>query len=188
MRLMGQLLLYLARASLRNLMAGYAGLVSVGQQAFVGFGCYMLFALTMFAGLHPLAAIAAAGVLGALVSIPVAVLIFRLRRAYFAIGTRVVAEVFRLGFTQISALDRDSGSSPPVTTVRSLASKRTMRESLSYWLALGATVLLIAVDCFFSVHAGDWRRRRSVTMDWRLAALAPTSGARNSPSTSSPRR
>ena len=87
MRLMGELFLYLSLATLWNLMAGYAGLVSVGQQAYVGIGGYMLFALTMLGGLHPLVAIAAAGVLGALISIPVAVLIFRLRGAYFAIGT-----------------------------------------------------------------------------------------------------
>ncbi|MEL6685243.1 MAG: hypothetical protein AAFQ00_08125 [Pseudomonadota bacterium] len=66
MRLMGELFLYLALASLWNLMAGYAGLVSVGQQAYVGFGGYMLFALTMSAGFHPLGAIVVAGVLGAL--------------------------------------------------------------------------------------------------------------------------
>ena len=65
MRLMGELFLYLALASLWNLMAGYAGLVSVGQQAYVGFGGYMLFALTIFGGLQPLYAIAGAGVLGA---------------------------------------------------------------------------------------------------------------------------
>ena len=48
MRLMGELFLYLSLASLWNLMAGYAGLVSVGQQAYVGFGGYALFALTIF--------------------------------------------------------------------------------------------------------------------------------------------
>lgn len=144
MRLMGELFLYLALATLWNLMAGYAGLVSVGQQAYVGFGGYMLFALTMFAGLHPIAAILAAGLLGALASIPVAVLIFRLRGAYFAIGTWVIAEVFRLGFAQVSALGGGSGSSLPVAIVKSLASKRAMRESLSYWLALGAAVVVIA--------------------------------------------
>ena len=111
MRLMGELFLYLALASLWNLMAGYAGLVSVGQQAYVGFGGYMLFALTMFGGLHPFVAITLAGILGALISIPVAVLIFRLRGAYFAIGTWVIAEVFRLGFAQFSALGGGSGSS-----------------------------------------------------------------------------
>lgn len=155
MRLLGEMFLYLALASLWNLMAGYAGLVSVGQQAYVGFGGYMLFALTMFAGLHPIAAIVLAGVLGALISVPVAVLIFRLRGAYFAIGTWVIAEVFRLGFAQITALGGGSGSSLPVAIVKSLASKRAMRESLSYWLALGAAVLVItAVYAFLRSRKG----------------------------------
>jgi branched-chain amino acid transport system permease protein len=149
MRLLGELFLYLALASLWNLMAGYAGLVSVGQQAFVGFGGYTLFALTMFGGLHPFAAIALAGVLGALVSVPVAVLIFRLRGAYFAIGTWVIAEVFRLAFAQVSALGGGSGSSLPMAIVKSLASKRDMRESLSYWLALGAAVLVVTCVYLF---------------------------------------
>ena len=57
MRLMSELFLYLALASLWNLLAGYAGLVSVGQQAFVGFGGYALFALAMFLGIHPVLAL-----------------------------------------------------------------------------------------------------------------------------------
>ncbi len=149
MRLMGELFLYLSLATLWNLMAGYAGLVSVGQQAYVGFGGYMLFALTMLGGLNPLVAIAAAGVMGALISIPVAVLIFRLRGAYFAIGTWVIAEVFRLSFAQISALGGGSGSSLPVAIVKSLASGRAVREALSYWLALGSAVLVVTAVYLF---------------------------------------
>lgn len=125
------------------MMAGYAGLVSVGQQAYVGFGGYMLFALTIFGGLHPIAAIAVAGVLAAALSIPVAKLIFRLKGAYFAIGTWVVAEVFRLTFAQIGALGGGSGSSLPVDIVRSLSASRSGREALSYWLALGMAVAVV---------------------------------------------
>jgi len=149
MRLMGEVFLYLALASLWNLMAGYAGLVSVGQQAYVGFGGYILFALTILGGLHPLIAIGLAGLLAAVVSIPVATLIFRLRGAYFAIGTWVIAEVFRLSFAQVSALGGGSGSSLPVGIVKSLAGSRSARESLSYWLALGAAVLVIAAVYLF---------------------------------------
>lgn len=149
LRLMGEIYLYLSLAVLWNLMAGYAGLVSVGQQAFVGFGGYMLFALTIFGGLHPIAAIIAAGGLAAVLSVPVATLIFRLKGAYFAIGTWVVAEVFRLSFAQVSALGGGSGSSLPVGIVRSLASSRSGREALSYWLALGAAVIVIAAVYFF---------------------------------------
>lgn len=143
LRLLGEIYLYLSLAVLWNLMAGYAGLVSVGQQAFVGFGGYMLFALTMFGGLHPIPAILVGGVLAAILSIPVAALIFRLKGAYFAIGTWVVAEVFRLSFAQVSALGGGSGSSLPVGVVKSLASSRSGREAMSYWLALGAAVTVI---------------------------------------------
>jgi branched-chain amino acid transport system permease protein len=144
LRLMGEIFLYLSLACLWNLMAGYAGLVSVGQQAFVGFGGYMLFALTIFGGLHPIPAILIGGLLAAALSVPVAVLIFRLRGAYFAIGTWVVAEVFRLSFAQVSSLGGGSGSSLPVDVVKSLTDSRSGREALAYWLALGAAVIVIA--------------------------------------------
>ncbi|WP_299698707.1 branched-chain amino acid ABC transporter permease [uncultured Tateyamaria sp.] len=149
LRLMGEIFLYLSLACLWNLMAGYAGLVSVGQQAFVGFGGYMLFALTIFGGLHPITAILVAGMLAAVLSVPIAALIFRLKGAYFAIGTWVVAEVFRLTFAQISALGGGSGSSLPVGIVRSLADGRSAREALSYWLALGAAILVITAVYLF---------------------------------------
>src|SRR5262249_50492307 len=96
LRLLAEIYAYVALAWLWNLLAGYAGLVSVGQQAYVGLGAYVLFALTMLMGIHPLLAIMLAGVAGAVLSVPVAALIFRLRGHYFAIGTWVVAEVFRL--------------------------------------------------------------------------------------------
>ncbi len=148
MRLLSEIFLYLALASLWNLLAGYAGLVSVGQQAYVGFGGYMLFALTIFGGMHPLTAVVMAGVLGAIIAVPVATLIFRLRGAYFAIGTWVMAEVFRLSFAQITALGGGSGSSLPVAVVKSMAASRSSRESLSYWLALGAVVTVILTVVF----------------------------------------
>ena len=106
----------MALASLWNLLAGYAGLVSVGQQAYVGLGAYVLFALAMLAGVHPLAAIPLAGLAAAIVAVPVAALIFRLRGHYFAIGTWVVAEVFRLLASQVSALGGGSGTSLPAAS------------------------------------------------------------------------
>lgn len=155
MRLLAEFLPYLALACLWNLMAGYAGLVSVGQQAYVGFGGYMLFALTIYAGIHPLVAVGVAGVLAAALSVPIAILIFRLRGAYFAIGTWVVAEVFRLTFAQISDLGGGSGSSLPVGVVKSLATSRTGREMLTYWVVLGVTVaIVLAVYLFLRSRRG----------------------------------
>lgn len=136
LRLLSEIFMYVALASLWNLLAGYAGLVSVGQQAYVGLGAYILFFFAIVFGVHPLWTIPLAGLLAALVAVPVAFLIFRLRGHYFAIGTWVVAEVFRLLASQLSVLDGGSGISLPVDVITSIADTRQMREFVIYWLAL----------------------------------------------------
>ena len=143
LRLLAEIYAFVALASLWNLLAGYAGLVSVGQQAFVGLGGYVLFALAILLGVHPIAAIVIAGPVGALVAIPVAALIFRLRGAYFAIGTWVVAEVFRLLASQVSVLGGGSGISLPAAVVVAMAPSRQIREFEIYWLALTLTVIVL---------------------------------------------
>lgn len=144
LRLLAEMFIFIALASLWNLLAGYAGLVSVGQQAFVGLGGYILFALAMLLDVNPILAIFVAGPVGALVAVPVALLIFRLRGAYFAIGTWVVAEVFRLLASQVSVLGGGSGISLPASVVLAMAPSRQMREFEMYWLALLLTVATLA--------------------------------------------
>jgi branched-chain amino acid transport system permease protein len=67
-----------------------------------------------------------------------------LRGAYFAIGTWVVAEVFRLLASQVSALGGGSGISLPAAVVIAMAPSRQLREFETYWLALGLTVIVLA--------------------------------------------
>jgi branched-chain amino acid transport system permease protein len=146
LRLLAEIYAYVALASLWNLLAGYAGLVSVGQQAYVGLGAYLLFALAMLAGVHPLVAIPIAGFASAIIAVPVAALMFRLRGHYFAIGTWVMAEVFRLLAAQTTALDGGSGTSLPAAVILSIASSREMREFTLYWIALAQVfVILFAI-------------------------------------------
>jgi len=145
LRLLAEIYAYVALASAWNLLAGYAGLVSVGQHAYVGLGGYLLFALTMFAGISPLWAVPLVGIVAAAVSIPVAALVFRLRGHYFAIGTWVVAEVFRLVAAQVSALGGGSGTSLPAGIVIAIAATRETREFLIYWTALALTVLVLGL-------------------------------------------
>src|SRR6202020_2907945 len=96
MRLVAEMAYYLALAQLWNLLAGYAGLVSVGQQAYVGVGGYILFYLTGVWDMNVYLAMAIAGPFAGLISIPVSFAVFRLRGAYFAVGTWVMSEVFAL--------------------------------------------------------------------------------------------
>jgi branched-chain amino acid transport system permease protein len=143
LRLLAEVYAYVALASLWNLLAGYAGLVSVGQQAYVGLGAYVLFASTILAGVHPLVAVPLAGAVGALVALPVAGLIFRLRGHYFAIGTWVIAEVFRLLASQVAVLGGGSGISLPAGIVVAMAPTRQLREFVLYWIALALVVFVI---------------------------------------------
>jgi branched-chain amino acid transport system permease protein len=145
MRLLAEVYAYIALASMWNLLAGYAGLVSVGQQAYVGLGGYLLFAFAVLAGISPLWAIPLAGLISAVVAAPVAALIFRLRGHYFAIGTWIVAEVFRLLASQVSVLGGGSGTSLPAGIVTSIAETRQAREFLIYWIALALVVVIVAL-------------------------------------------
>ncbi|MGO8916717.1 MAG: branched-chain amino acid ABC transporter permease [Stellaceae bacterium] len=146
MRLAVEICYYLALAQAWNLLAGYTGLVSVGQQAYVGLGGYAFFALSVLAGLPPLAALALAGLAAAALALPTAFIVFRLRGAYFAIGTWVVAEVFRLLLALVTPLGGGTGMSLPVAVVRELGESRAARDLITYYLGLGlglGTVLLV---------------------------------------------
>jgi branched-chain amino acid transport system permease protein len=134
----------LALAQMWNLLAGYAGLVSVGQQAFVGIGAYSLWVFSEKFGINPFVCVPIAGVVAALLAVPTAGLAFRLRGGYFAVGTWVIAEAYHLLVTQISWLGGGSGVS--VLSAGRIA--RSTREAVIYWLALAVAVGSIALVYF----------------------------------------
>lgn len=148
LRFLVEVFYYLALAQMWSLLAGYGGLVSVGQQAFVGLGGYIMFALAIFGGWHPLAALFGAGMFTMIIAAPTAVIAFRLQGAYFAIGTWVIAEVFRLGFAQVSAMGGGSGMSLPAGILRTIGSSREGREHIVYWIALAIALGSIAMVFF----------------------------------------
>jgi branched-chain amino acid transport system permease protein len=145
LRLVSEMADYLALAQLWNLLAGYAGLVSVGQQAYVGLGGYTLFYLTSQLGAHPLLALALAGPVAAVIALPVAFAVFRLRGAYFAVGTWVFAEAFQIVVSLIQPLGAGSGMSLTPAIVRRIAPERAGREWIVYWVSLAIMLLVYAV-------------------------------------------
>jgi branched-chain amino acid transport system permease protein len=145
MRLLGEVYSYIALASLWNLLAGYAGLVSIGQQVFVGLGGYVLYMGALAGGLPPLLCVPLGGLLCGVLAIPVVLLLFRLRGAYFTIGTWVLAEVFVQVFQQVKAVGGGSGISLPAAVVKSIAQSRDGREFLIYWLFLALVVAVIGL-------------------------------------------
>jgi branched-chain amino acid transport system permease protein len=73
-----------------------------------------------------------AALIAAVIAVPVSLVAFRLEGGYFAIGTWVIAEVFRLSVANVSWLGGGSGTS--LTVFQGM--RRALRESLTLWTAL----------------------------------------------------
>lgn len=127
---------YLGISQMWNLLAGYGGVVSLGQHAYIGLGGYMLFLLVIVFGVHPLLAIVLSGILCALISVPLAALVFNLQGAYLAIGTWVIAEVFQLVFYRVAILGGGSGISLPVSAAEAIKVGPLGRDGVLYLIAL----------------------------------------------------
>jgi len=136
---------YFIFAMMWNLLAGYGGMVSVGQQAFFGLGGYAMLSMATFWGVNPFVAIPLAALAAALIALPVSRLAFRLHGGYFAIGTWVISEVFRLSIANIPAVGGGSGTS--LTAMHGM--DRWARESTTYWVALACVVASIALIYLF---------------------------------------
>ena len=136
---------YFIFAMMWNLLAGYGGMVSIGQQAFFGLGGYFMLMLGNFAGVNPFVAIPLAAIAAAAIAVPVSWVAFRLQGGYFAIGTWVIAEVFRLSFANMSIVGGGSGTS--LTALRDI--ERGTRENLTFWMALACVVASVALVYLF---------------------------------------
>jgi len=136
---------YFIFAMMWNLLAGYGGMVSIGQQAFFGLGGYLMLMLGNFAGVNPFVAIPLAALAAAAIAVPVSWVAFRLQGGYFAIGTWVIAEVFRLSFANMSLVGGGSGTS--LTALRGIP--KATRESLTFWTALLCVVASVALVYLF---------------------------------------
>jgi branched-chain amino acid transport system permease protein len=151
MRVVIELIALLVLAQMWNLLAGYAGLVSIGQQAYVGVGGYALIVLADDLGVNPFVAVPLAGLVAAAVALPTAALVFRFRDAYFAVGTWAVAEVYRLLIANTPALGRGTGRT--LKAVFPLA--RETRELVTYAIAVAIGVAaLVAMYLYLRSRFG----------------------------------
>ena len=139
MRVIVEFTALLVLAQMWNLLAGYAGLVSIGQQAYVGLGGYALIVLADDLGVNPFLAVPLAGLVAAAFALPTAALVFRFSGGYFAVGTWAVAEVYRLLIANTGALGRGTGR----TLKAVFPFARETRELATYAVALGLGVTAV---------------------------------------------
>ncbi len=134
------LFIYLILSVMWNALAGYAGLVSVGQQAFFGLGAYFAIQFSYY-GISVYPALLLGAVAAGLLSLPISMLMLRLRSGEFAIGMWVVAELAHL----LVALDPLINGETGVSMIALNAISPDDRRAYNYWMALVAMVGLLAV-------------------------------------------
>ncbi|MGH2835991.1 MAG: branched-chain amino acid ABC transporter permease [Solirubrobacteraceae bacterium] len=134
------LLTLVLMAAMWNALAGYGGLVSVGQQAYIGVGAYATVWFS-FHGVNPYWGMLLATLFCAVVAAPLSYLVLRLRGAQFAIGTWVLAEAIGIYVSLDSQLGAGTGIS-----LNALSNYGAhTREHITYWFSLGLTAFFLVM-------------------------------------------
>ncbi|HET8607595.1 MAG TPA: branched-chain amino acid ABC transporter permease [Gaiellaceae bacterium] len=140
-----QLFFLVVLAVMWNALAGYGGLVSVGQQAFIGVGAYATVFLSVQHSLNPYLSMLLATLIGGAIALPIGLIVLWLRAGGFAIGTWVFAEAIAI----LVSLDPNpaigGGTGTSALLPFNLRYDPTQRLHYTYWAALGAAAVLLAV-------------------------------------------
>jgi branched-chain amino acid transport system permease protein len=123
-----------------NALAGYGGLVSVGQQVFFGLGAYATARLAD-AGVNVYFSLVLAAMLVAVASMPMSAFMLRLRDGEFAIGMWVLAELCHLLVNLDPLVQGETGTS----LIALDAYGAEARRALIYWVALASMTAVIAI-------------------------------------------
>jgi len=91
--------LHVTIASMWNLLAGYSGLISLGQQMFIGIGGYTLAVSSMYYGFPISLSVLAGGVVSVILALVISRPVSRMRGVYFAVGTWIIAETLGITFS-----------------------------------------------------------------------------------------
>lgn len=137
------LFIYVLLAAMWNALAGYAGLVSVGQQAFFGLGAYAAIRLS-HSGLAVYPALTLAPLLVGILAFALSPLALRLRGGEFAIGMWVFSEIAHLLVNLDGLVQGETGTS----LIALSALDAGARRAANYWLALAIMTALVGLVFF----------------------------------------
>ena len=101
--------LYMALGQFWNLLGGYSGLVSLGQQIFIGLGGYTLAVTVLYYHFPLWLGALAAGVVTVIFALVISPAIFRMSGVYFSIGTWVVGETLAIWFSNWAYVEMGQG-------------------------------------------------------------------------------
>ena len=133
--------IYLAMSNMWNLLAGYSGLVSLCQPAFLGIAGYAM-VIGTWMGVPWYIGLLGGGILAAIFALLLSNAVFRLTGVYFSIGTMVVPEALRMVFylwRPVGGAMQGGGAGYMVKGVEALTTHHF------YWLALAIAVISMLI-------------------------------------------
>lgn len=144
------LFIYIIMAAMWNTLAGFGGLISIGQQLFFGLGAYATIRITNLGG-SPFAALLIAACLVGLLSWPISTFMLRLKAGEFAIGMWVLASIGHLLVNLDPLIQGETGISLIALNQFDIETRRT----LIYLSALlGMSGLLLGLFFILRSRAG----------------------------------
>jgi branched-chain amino acid transport system permease protein len=124
--------IFLALANMWNLLAGYCGLISLAQPAFIGIAGYVL-AIVAWVGYPIWLGVIGGGIVASAFALLISIPAFRMRGIYFAIGTLIVPSAVQIVFFLWRPVGNELYGKGAGYIIKGASN---MPQSEIYWIAL----------------------------------------------------
>ena len=137
MRYLFKIFLYITMGSMWNLMSGFTGMTSLGQQVFVGIAGYSVAVMTSTYKMSMWMGLLVGAVVGVVFAFILSFVLFRMRGMYFAVATWLIAEAVKLWFNSWPFVKQGAGMTIAVKQIPKI------RELYIYALILCVIALVV---------------------------------------------
>ena len=137
MRYLFKIFLYITMGSMWNLMSGFTGMTSLGQQVFVGIAGYSVAVMTTTYKMSFWMGILVGAVIAVIFALLLSFVLFRMEGMYFAVATWLVAEAVRTWFTSWKYVNQGGGMTVRTSQIPKIGSL--------YILALTLCVISVVI-------------------------------------------
>ncbi|MDR3295813.1 MAG: branched-chain amino acid ABC transporter permease, partial [Clostridiales Family XIII bacterium] len=130
--------MYITLGHMWNLLAGYSGLISLGQQMYIGLGGYTLAVVSNNLGVPLPVGLIMGGLVSVVFAVGLSYLLLRMKGMYFAIATWMFAEAMLLVVVTVSFMGKGQG-------FFIIAARKLVTSQLYYFSITMAVVATVAV-------------------------------------------
>lgn len=137
MRYLFKIFLYITMGSMWNLMSGFTGMTSLGQQVFVGIAGYSVAVMTTTYKMPFWSGLLAGAIITVIFALLLSFVLFRMSGMYFAVATWLVAEAVSTWFTNWKYVNQGGGMTVKTSEIPKMGPL--------YLMALTLCIIAVAV-------------------------------------------